>query len=236
MFHTRLHQVDVAADRADALAAMTGAGIDETTLALRVATGGFLPPSLADRPLWSGISASAPDHCLVWERDRVREVRRWQPPAPELSLAEDAEAVREALVAALDERAPGRGRLSSDLSGGMDSTSLVTFRWVRPRPRPATTTPPSPPTPSASWTAPSTSSYLPVNSRGCSGCLQRTIATALLCRVRGAWPTWCTGVRTHPFAAHAWVEAEGRLVGEGHLRGHFKTLMSIAPVSHDRER
>ncbi|MGW7253167.1 lasso peptide isopeptide bond-forming cyclase [Streptomyces sp. NPDC054834] len=140
VFHTRLNQVDVAADRADVLAAMTGAGIDEATLALRVATGGFLPPPLADRPLWSGISAPAPDHCLVWEPDRVREVRWWQPPAPELSLAAGAEAVRNALVAALGERAPARGRLSSDLSGGMDSTSLcflaarsvpdlVTFRW-----------------------------------------------------------------------------------------------------------
>ncbi|PPS76503.1 MULTISPECIES: lasso peptide biosynthesis B2 protein [Streptomyces] len=68
------------------------------------------------------------------------------------------------------------------------------------------------------------------------GCLQRSIATALLCRMRGAWPTWCTGVRTHPFAAHAWVEAEGRLVGEGHPKGHFKTLMSIPPPAEDRNR
>ncbi|MFF8397753.1 lasso peptide biosynthesis B2 protein [Streptomyces sp. NPDC016172] len=68
------------------------------------------------------------------------------------------------------------------------------------------------------------------------GCLQRSIATALLCRMRGAWPTWCTGVRTHPFAAHAWVEAEQQLVGEGHPRGPFKTLMSIPPLSEDRTR
>ncbi|MGV9559320.1 lasso peptide isopeptide bond-forming cyclase [Streptomyces sp. NPDC003401] len=140
VFHTRLDRVDVAADRADVLAAMTGAGIDDEVLALRVATGGFLPPPLGDRPLWSGISAPAPDHCLVWERDRVRETRWWRPPAPELSLAEGAEAVREALTSALRDRAPGRGRLSSDLSGGMDSTSLcflaardvpglLTFRW-----------------------------------------------------------------------------------------------------------
>ncbi|WP_370869172.1 lasso peptide biosynthesis B2 protein [Streptomyces sp. CRCS-T-1] len=68
------------------------------------------------------------------------------------------------------------------------------------------------------------------------GCLQRSIATALLCRARGVWPTWCTGVRTHPFAAHAWVEAERQLIGEGHPKGHFKTLMSIPPVSTDRSR
>src|SRR5437868_14025175 len=42
----------------------------------------------------------------------------------------------------------------------------------------------------------------------CAGryCLQRSLATALLCRLRGHWPTWCTGVRTPPFAAHAWVQ------------------------------
>ena len=59
------------------------------------------------------------------------------------------------------------------------------------------------------------------------GCLQRSIATVLLCRARGRWPTWCTGVRTSPFAAHAWVEAEGQLVGEPHPRGHYRSLLAI---------
>src|SRR5207247_420022 len=27
------------------------------------------------------------------------------------------------------------------------------------------------------------------------GCLPRSIATALLCRTHGSWPTWCVGVR-----------------------------------------
>ncbi|MFD0392113.1 lasso peptide biosynthesis B2 protein [Streptomyces nogalater] len=40
------------------------------------------------------------------------------------------------------------------------------------------------------------------------GCLQRSVAIALLCRWHGAWPTWRVGVRTMPFRAHAWVEAE----------------------------
>nr|WP_246257847.1 lasso peptide biosynthesis B2 protein [Amycolatopsis anabasis] len=46
------------------------------------------------------------------------------------------------------------------------------------------------------------------------GCLPRSIATALLCRAHGSWPTWCSGVRTVPFLAHAWVEADGRPVDE----------------------
>ncbi|WP_261718642.1 lasso peptide biosynthesis B2 protein [Streptomyces sp. FZ201] len=65
---------------------------------------------------------------------------------------------------------------------------------------------------------------------GREGCLQRSIATALLCRARGSWPTWCVGVRTAPpFAAHAWVEADGRMVGEGVPEGYFRVLISVAP-------
>ncbi|MGH3721845.1 MAG: lasso peptide biosynthesis B2 protein [Pseudonocardiaceae bacterium] len=60
-------------------------------------------------------------------------------------------------------------------------------------------------------------------------CLQRSLATALLCRIRGVWPTWCTGVRTAPFLAHAWVEAGGHLVGEPHGPGYYRPLIVIAP-------
>ncbi|MFE6742289.1 lasso peptide biosynthesis B2 protein [Streptomyces tubercidicus] len=66
------------------------------------------------------------------------------------------------------------------------------------------------------------------------GCLQRSIATALLCRTHGTWPTWCTGIRTHPFTAHAWVEADNQPIGEPHPKGHYKTLMSIPPVGGGR--
>ncbi|WP_328608972.1 lasso peptide biosynthesis B2 protein [Amycolatopsis sp. NBC_00345] len=50
----------------------------------------------------------------------------------------------------------------------------------------------------------------------CGGpwCLQRSIAAALVCRSRGTWPDWCAGVRTEPFAAHAWIVAAGTPVGE----------------------
>jgi hypothetical protein len=50
----------------------------------------------------------------------------------------------------------------------------------------------------------------------CKGpwCLQRSIATVLLCRVQGYWPQWCAGIRTHPFQAHAWVAVNGQPIGE----------------------
>lgn len=63
----------------------------------------------------------------------------------------------------------------------------------------------------------------------CAGryCLDRSIATALLCRLGGIWPTWCTGVITSPFAAHAWGEAEGRRVGEPGDTAAYKLLLSV---------
>lgn len=63
---------------------------------------------------------------------------------------------------------------------------------------------------------------------GQKGCLPRSLATVLLCRMRGQWPTWCVGVRTRPpFAAHAWVEAEGVLVGEGCPRDYFQRFFTV---------
>jgi hypothetical protein len=61
----------------------------------------------------------------------------------------------------------------------------------------------------------------------CTGeyCLQRSIATVLLCRMTGSWPEWRTGVRVDPFQAHAWVVADGVAVGE-----HPETIDYFSPV------
>jgi transglutaminase superfamily protein len=59
------------------------------------------------------------------------------------------------------------------------------------------------------------------------GCLQRSLATVLLCRMRGVWPTWCTGVRTAPFKAHAWVEVDGQPVDEPQGAGYYRLIMSV---------
>jgi Transglutaminase-like superfamily len=65
------------------------------------------------------------------------------------------------------------------------------------------------------------------------GCVPRSIATALLCRAHGTWPTWRTGVRTQPFIAHAWVEAEDRPVNEPHTTAQMHPLITIAPIPAD---
>jgi Transglutaminase-like superfamily len=69
------------------------------------------------------------------------------------------------------------------------------------------------------------------------GCLPRSLGAALLCRLGGTWPTWCTGVRmVPPFAAHAWIEVDGRPVGEGVPDDYFTRLLTVAPVDRAGRR
>ncbi|MGH3698363.1 MAG: asparagine synthase-related protein [Pseudonocardiaceae bacterium] len=143
VFHTRIDGVPVASERADLLAMVAGSGIDEQVLAVRVAGGLTVPPPVGERTLWRGVRALAPDHYLqIDPGGAVGELRWWQPPEPEMSLTVGAGAVRQALETAVAARRPSQGRLSADLSGGMDSTSLcflaaragmadlLTVRWA----------------------------------------------------------------------------------------------------------
>lgn len=61
------------------------------------------------------------------------------------------------------------------------------------------------------------------------GCLQRSIAASLYCRLRGTLPTWCLGVQVEPFKAHAWIEAEGRAVDEVEDVRTYSILMRLSP-------
>lgn len=144
VFHTRIQGVPIAGDRADVLARVAGAGIDEQALAVRLACWWKVPPPLGERSLWRGVRALAPDHYLrIDSRGTVSEQRWWQPPEPDMALTVGAGAVRQALETAVAARRPPRGRLSADLSGGLDSTSLcflaaragtpdlLTFRWAQ---------------------------------------------------------------------------------------------------------
>lgn len=69
---------------------------------------------------------------------------------------------------------------------------------------------------------------------GLRACLPRSLSTALLCRFRGVWPTWCVGVRTAPpFAAHAWVEVDEELIGETGGYASYSRLFTVPPVRED---
>jgi len=60
------------------------------------------------------------------------------------------------------------------------------------------------------------------------GCLPRSLATVLLCRLQGTWPAWCVGARRlPPFAAHAWVEADGVMVDEDYPPDYFRVLIRV---------
>ena len=60
------------------------------------------------------------------------------------------------------------------------------------------------------------------------GCLARSLATVLLCRLGGRWATWCVGARRMPpFGAHAWVEVEGTMVGEEYPPDYFRTFFTV---------
>lgn len=63
---------------------------------------------------------------------------------------------------------------------------------------------------------------------GREGCLLRSLATTLLCRSYGQWPTWCVGARRlAPFYAHAWVEVDGVAVGEDYPADYFRTFFTV---------
>jgi hypothetical protein len=66
----------------------------------------------------------------------------------------------------------------------------------------------------------------------CAGkyCLPRSLATVLLCRVRGTWPTWCTGVRTPPFSAHAWIAVDGTPIDEPADTVAYHVMLSVPPL------
>ncbi|GAA1300604.1 asparagine synthase-related protein [Saccharothrix xinjiangensis] len=125
VFHARRDGITVAGDRADVLAALVGAEVDERMLAARIACGPRLPSPLGERSMWRGVRALEPDHYLhVDTCGDATAVRWWRPPAPDTSLDAGAGVVGEALHHAVAARTGAAGASSADLSGGMDSTSL----------------------------------------------------------------------------------------------------------------
>jgi asparagine synthase (glutamine-hydrolysing) len=126
VFHARVGDVTIAADRADVLARLLDAGLDEQRLALHLLEPPILYP-LAGQPVWRGVELLPGDHYLVLDGDGSnRSVRWWSPPEPVLPMAEGAPALREALSAAVAARTRGRALVSCDL-GGLDSTAVCSL-------------------------------------------------------------------------------------------------------------
>lgn len=124
VFHARAGGVVVASDRADVLAALIGAEVDEQLLALHLLEPPILYP-VTGRPVWRGIEPVPTTHYLALDGDgRHRSIQRWTPPEPVVPMAEGAPALRAALADAVEVRTRGRDLVSCDL-GGLDSTAVT---------------------------------------------------------------------------------------------------------------
>ncbi|MFF0054938.1 asparagine synthase-related protein [Streptomyces microflavus] len=121
----------IASDRPAVLAHLTGAPLDDGALALRMLD--FLPHPLSRRALWRGVHETGAGYGLALPAAAPgtatapgpREYRWWEPPPAELSLAEGARGVGDAVAASVRAHVGGLDRISCELSGGMDSTSLT---------------------------------------------------------------------------------------------------------------
>ncbi|MET9562044.1 asparagine synthase-related protein [Streptomyces tauricus] len=113
----------VASDRSRALAELSGAEVDQDTLALRLLTPAA-PWPLRNRSVWSGVEHLPFGSWLDMGPEGGRPIRWWEPPPSDKPLAEAARSVRQALADSVAARIGDEGVISADLSGGMDSTSL----------------------------------------------------------------------------------------------------------------
>jgi asparagine synthase (glutamine-hydrolysing) len=124
VFSTQVGQVTVAADRADVLAGLAGAAVDEQWLAARLVYP-YLPHPVADGCPWQGMQPLADDcYLLIGPGQPARAVRWWRTPEPLVPLVEAAPAVAQTLAAAVEARTQAGGVISCDLSGGLDSTPI----------------------------------------------------------------------------------------------------------------
>jgi asparagine synthase (glutamine-hydrolysing) len=123
VFHARVGGITVAANRADVLAGITGAALDEARITVALLEPGA-PHPLGGQPMWRGLWAVPTGCYLAVERTgRHRHVRWWTAPEPVVPMAEGAPAFRAALTAAVEVRTRGRELVTTDL-GGFDTTAL----------------------------------------------------------------------------------------------------------------
>ncbi|WP_101254764.1 asparagine synthase-related protein [Streptomyces barkulensis] len=127
VYHARCAGGRVASDRPALLAHLTGAGIDDGALALRLLD--FVPHPLRHRPLWHGLEEVDPAYALSLREGpggpRHTVWRWWQPPEPELGTERGAPLLAAALADSVRAHLAGHTRISCELSGGLDSTSVV---------------------------------------------------------------------------------------------------------------
>ena len=123
VFHARQGATLLVGDRAETLAELVGTPVDEAALALRLLEP--LPHPLGERTTWHGINSTPPGSYLrIDGRQYVTTRRWWQPPLPSRPATAGATAVREALESSVRLHLAGRATVSTELSGGFDSTAV----------------------------------------------------------------------------------------------------------------
>ncbi|MFD5735818.1 asparagine synthase-related protein [Streptomyces sioyaensis] len=125
VFHATAEGLTVASNRSDILARLTDASLDEELVAVRLLDS--VPHPLGDLPLWQGIHAVRPGSYLLFSADASSCVPWWNPPEPKLDLAEGAHVLRTELERAVRVRTDTGAVISSDLSGGLDSTAICSL-------------------------------------------------------------------------------------------------------------
>jgi asparagine synthase (glutamine-hydrolysing) len=124
VFHASVDGGTIAADRADVLADLLDARLDEQRLAVHLLEPPILYP-LTGQPVWRGVEVLNTTHYLALDNDgQHRCIPWWTPPEPVVPMAEGAPTLREALSAAVATRTRGRPLVSCDL-GGVDSTAVA---------------------------------------------------------------------------------------------------------------
>jgi len=124
VFWTRYKEVDVISDDQYVLAQLVEFEYDRQVLAARLTNLEVSHP-FTNLPIWQGVHGVGPGQCLVIKRDTApRPVKWWQYPDAKESIDHVAEELRGTIRTVVKSKVAGHRIISTDLSGGLDSTTL----------------------------------------------------------------------------------------------------------------
>ena len=124
VFYTEYESNIVYSSLAIPLQQLIKAEVDKTWLATFL-MGMTTPSLLQNRSPFCNVQSVPPGHYLHISSGKAICKRYWKAPEQYISLDEGAKLLREQLLTAVEGRAKLYGNISSDLSGGFDSTSLA---------------------------------------------------------------------------------------------------------------
>lgn len=107
-----------------ALQELTGAEISRNWLATNLICSGGMRDLLYTKSPFDGVKSVPPGHVLQISPEGLLCKKYWSEPQSDRDLSEASQKLREKLIFAVESRACSHSSITSDLSGGMDSTSL----------------------------------------------------------------------------------------------------------------